>query len=155
MSVDSDQSDPQPNESFARDLRALYRADVPISESFDAARLRDARVQFARRRSRSVLLRIGALVTAAAAVIVIVVHFAAPPASQQPTAINSVQPEVPALSLAEGRVDIVDALKLAKRIRAGDTNPPRDDVNHDGAINQLDVDAIAMAAVKLAEARVQ
>ena len=55
----------------------------------------------------------------------------------------------------KGAVDIVDALKLARRIRAGRTDRAHDDINHDGSVDQHDVDAIAMAAVKLPEARVQ
>ena len=111
----------------------------------DEAILTNARQHLSARRSRQVILRIGALVTAAAAVIVIVLHLpvSAPKqaASQTPVAMR--------------KVDIVDALKLARRIRSGQTDASHDDVNHDGAIDQHDVDAIAMAAVKLPEARVQ
>jgi hypothetical protein len=44
------------------------------------------------------------------------------------------------------RVDIVDALRLSHQINAGGNGR---DVNGDGAVDQRDVDAIAMAAVRL------
>ena len=151
MTLDDDNLDPPPNEQFASDLRAIYRADVHVPASIDDAILRDARLQFARHRSRRLILRIGALVTAAAAIIVIAIHFASPSSprniAQAPIGQNDVA--------AAGAVDIVDALKLARRIRAGQTNVASDDMNHDGAVDQRDVDAIAMTAVKLPEARVQ
>jgi len=147
MSADEHEPTIEPNEQFARDLASLDRPPFAMPAAIDDAILRDARAHFARNRSRRMILRIGALVTAAAAVIVIVVHLSRPPArSSQPVAM---QPQT------SSQVDIVDALKLAKRIRAGAADASRDDINHDGAVNQRDVDAIAMAAVKLTEARVQ
>jgi hypothetical protein len=149
--LDNEESIPEPSERLANDLSALYRTDVSIPRSMDEAILRDARQHFARQRSRRLILRIGALVTAAAAMIVIVIHLSHPPADRQagepPVAMNAVDSRRP--------VDIVDALKLARRIRAGQADRAHDDINHDGAVDQHDVDAIAMAAVKLPEARVQ
>jgi len=46
-----------------------------------------------------------------------------------------------------GRVDILDAFALARRIQQG--SPPPADINGDGAVNKADVDAIAAQAVKL------
>jgi len=149
MATDPDKTDPQPSEQFAADLAALDRAPFTVPRAIDDAVLRDARTYFARQRSRRMILRIGALVTAAAAVIVVVVHLSMP----------TTRDSSPAVVLDErgskDAVDIVDALNLAKRIRAGGASAPRDDVNRDGAVDQRDVDAIAMAAVKLPEARVQ
>jgi hypothetical protein len=144
--LDHEDSIPEPSERFGSDLSALYRADVSIPRSMDETILRDARQHFTRQRSRRLILRIGALVTAAAAMIVIVIHLSNPSAQQPPLAINAID--------SRQSVDIVDALKLARRIRAGLADRAHDDMNHDGAVDQHDVDAIAMAAVKLPEARV-
>src|SRR5947208_15338597 len=121
MSQDESNFDPELSERFARDLGALYHADVSIPRSTDDAILRSARVHFARRRSRQLVLRIGALITAAAAVIVIVVHLSHPPEAHQPVAMNATE--------SHQSVDIVDALKLARRIRAGQAARARDDIN--------------------------
>ncbi|MBI1372921.1 MAG: hypothetical protein GC159_09195 [Phycisphaera sp.] len=52
---------------------------------------------------------------------------------------------------ANGRVDILDAFALARRLEQplGGVDPARVDVNGDGAVDAADVDAIAAAAVKL------
>src|SRR4051812_36895683 len=147
MHDDSTGPPPKPNDRLSEDLGALYRAELNIPRSLDDAILNRARAQLAPRHSRQLILRIGALITAAAAVIVIVLHLSSPPASHDATHAT--------IAMQQGSVDIVDALKLAKRIRAGQTDPSRDDINHDGTVDQHDVDAIAMAAVRLPEARVQ
>jgi len=139
--------DPVPSEEFARDLGAAFRKPVSVPGSRDDAILRHARDHFTRLRWRQRAYRIGALASAAAALVAIVLHLYQPAQAPSPLAINSVQ--------TTGAVDIVDALKLARRIRSDQTDPTRDDFNHDGAVDQQDVDAIAMAAVKLPEARVQ
>src|SRR5437899_1932619 len=112
--LDHEESIPEPSDRFADDLSALYRTDVSIPRSVDETILRDARRHFARHSSRRLILRIGALVTAAAAMIVIVIHLSHPPADRQAgepaVAMNDVKTKRP--------VDIVDALKLARRIRA-------------------------------------
>ena len=148
MQDDPTQPDPEPIDRFASDLGDVYRSQVSVPPQLDEAILADARSQLRRHRSALRSIRIGALITAAAAMVVVAVHFYSP--ANAPTT-----PQVAIQSPASGGVDIVDALKLARRIRAGDANPSRDDVNHDGKVDQHDVDAIAMAAVRLPEGRVQ
>src|SRR4051812_7572 len=135
----------QLNPSFAEDLSKAYRADVSVPPMVDHAILNRARTQFRQRRSRQLVLRIGSLITAAAAVIVVVVHLKTTEVPRNPAPV----------AMQTHQVDIVDALKLAKRVRAGATDASRDDINHDGSVDQRDIDAIAMAAVRLPEARVQ
>lgn len=48
-----------------------------------------------------------------------------------------------------GQIDILDAFALARRIESGDSRPDGADINHDGQLNQKDVDLIAMNAVTL------
>jgi hypothetical protein len=51
-----------------------------------------------------------------------------------------------------GRVDILDAFALARRLQQGSVSGP--DVNGDGVVNKADVDAIAAQAVKLKKGHV-
>jgi hypothetical protein len=65
------------------------------------------------------------------------------------TAAMSVSPHVGDAN-GDGRVDIRDALALARRIESGTVLPTtRDDVNGDRVIDRKDVDAIAIMAVSL------
>ncbi len=50
---------------------------------------------------------------------------------------------------ANGRVDILDAFAVARRLDSGGRAPAAWDVNGDGAVDRADVDEIAMAAVSL------
>src|SRR5438552_4009577 len=96
----------QPGERLARDLRAIYHADVKIPASIDQAILNRARARFVRGRgSRALVLRISALVTAAAATITIAIYLTKPPqaATQQ----------------QQVAIDITDALRIPRDIRDG------------------------------------
>jgi hypothetical protein len=48
-----------------------------------------------------------------------------------------------------GRVDILDAFKLARQIKAGLQPSEKWDMNGDGQVNRKDVDLVAFAAVRL------
>ncbi|HWL92171.1 MAG TPA: dockerin type I domain-containing protein, partial [Phycisphaerae bacterium] len=48
-----------------------------------------------------------------------------------------------------GRVDILDAFVLARRIDGGAGVSESFDLTGDGQVNRFDVDAVAMAAVRL------
>src|SRR6478609_9564639 len=98
--------DPAQPERLIRDLRAMYDSPVSIPRQVDDAILSHARTALTRRHSRRLILRIGALITAAAAMVVVVIHL-----NQPQTRPVAIQPNA--------QVDIVDALKLARRIRAG------------------------------------
>jgi len=52
----------------------------------------------------------------------------------------------------DGRVDILDAFALARKIETGGTLDPRWDINGDGRIDRVDVKSIAARAVSLAQA---
>jgi hypothetical protein len=51
----------------------------------------------------------------------------------------------------DGRVDILDALALARQIEAGPATAAQLDLNHDGAVNRQDVELVAACAVRLEE----
>ncbi len=48
-----------------------------------------------------------------------------------------------------GRVDILDAFLMARRIEIDKQSKAEWDINQDGRINQADVDAVALTAVRL------
>ena len=52
----------------------------------------------------------------------------------------------------DGRVDVLDAFALARRIDSGGPLDPRWDINGDGRVDRADINAIAARAVRLARA---
>jgi hypothetical protein len=140
MSHPPDEFDLPPR--LADALRAAYthRADVP--PRVDDAVLSAAREKFDRRRRLRLMARWGTgLAAGLAAVITLAVVLHRPAAPARSLAKGDVD--------ADGRVNMVDALALARHVAAGDTLDPKWDVNGDGVIDQKDVDAIASAAVSL------
>ncbi len=63
--------------------------------------------------------------------------------------INGVLAAVPADIDLNGRVDILDAFKLARHIESDARPDARWDINGDGLVNRTDVDNVARAAVRL------
>src|SRR6266853_6221835 len=53
----------------------------------------------------------------------------------------------------DGRVDVLDAFALARRIDTGGALDPRWDINGDGRVDRADVNAIAARAVSLVQAK--
>ena len=49
----------------------------------------------------------------------------------------------------DGRVDILDAFQLARQLQTGEGSAAGLDLNGDGLVNRLDVEVIALHAVKL------
>ena len=126
----------EPSKQFAQDLGAIYRTDVKVPARIDDTILNRARGHFAGAPgSRGLGLRIGALLTAAAAMILIAIYVSKPPQA--------------AMQSPQVAVDITDALRIAREIRDGRANLASDDFNHDGTVDQRDVDAVAIAAVRL------
>jgi hypothetical protein len=127
--LESDVPDLPPR--LVEDLISIYDLPVTVPVRVNQSILNQARAQLSRRPSRRALRWVGA---AAAAACVI---FGARIALQGPGLPNDID--------GNRRVDIVDALKLAHQIQAGRGR----DANHDGVIDQADVDSIAMAVVQL------
>ncbi|MEW6249270.1 MAG: hypothetical protein AB1716_01370 [Planctomycetota bacterium] len=53
------------------------------------------------------------------------------------------------MASAKGRVTILDAFALARRLKAAEALAARDDHNGDGLVDRRDIDALALAAVRL------
>ena len=114
-------------------LRKANKGRVFVPPELDAAILEKARANIGRRRKQRITPWLAA---AAALMIAAFVIF-----TQSPNAREDVN--------RDGRVDIRDALALARKISDGKAQGSAWDFNHDGRVDQADVVAIAALAVKL------
>jgi hypothetical protein len=140
MSPDPDQLDPG---KLAAALRAAYthRADIP--PSVESAILSTSRQSFDARRRRRMTIR-WATSLAAALTLAVILHR---PTTPLPTQI--VKSAIKGDLNADGRIDMTDALLLAKHVAAHDKSDTAWDTNGDGIIDQKDIDALAAIAVSL------
>ena len=139
---------------LARDLARLGDPRIEVPQSVDDAVLAAARAALSRRRRGGrTALRLAAW-TAAAAGLALTVWLGGvltrTPVTREPamSAANAVRGDLD----GSGGVDILDAFTLARRLESGgDGTSPRvaGDFNGDGLVDRADVDAIAMAAVRL------
>ncbi len=138
------QFEPRVSQAIARDLGALFNPDgLHVPPAMNQRILNQARARIIGRSRRRPLLRWAGAAAAAAAVVVLVVrlNLTAPPSVTLHAA------SVPADVDGNGRVDILDALALARRVESN--HPDARDVTGDGATDARDVDAVAMRAVAL------
>src|SRR6476661_4902359 len=127
--------DPELPAGLSAALRGLYDASPDVPAAVDEAILRDARTGFTRRRRFSLAVRwVGSAAAAAAAVaiVAVVLHRGRP---RTHVAVNAI-PAVPGDVDASGRVDMLDAFLLARKL---DANAPAggkaEDVNGDGVVD--------------------
>ncbi len=137
---------------LARDLAALGSRNIEVPRDIDDAVMAAARSALSERRRGRIAARRWARWTAAAAGLALVVWIGSLRSRQpivQPAALRLLA-SVPGDLDRSGRVDILDAFALARQL---DSNiaPTLGDFNGDGRIDHADVDAIAMAAVRLTE----
>ncbi len=138
-----------------QDLKELFRTAPLSSTPVDDAVIAAAQRHFAGHRRSRLLLRTAAI-SAAAASITLVVWLTTPDGSPRATIPTLQHPSVAYHEIAQSkRVDIRDAFLLAKRLDAAEPLKPQWDFNGDGHVDRADVDAIAMAAVKLDGGAVQ
>lgn len=134
----------------------MHQVPLDIPAEIDLSILSGARRSYQKRRRASMLAtRIGVGLAAAAMIAMAVRVFVPSSAVRAPVA-SSAQ-RLPLTQAADvnhdGRVDILDAYVLARKIARHETLDPMWDLNGDGAIDQKDVDLIAGLAVQSAEAR--
>jgi hypothetical protein len=128
-------------------LSGMYGGTPAISREMDERILSAARDQRARRvRMRWVMRYAIGGIAAAAAVILIVINMQRDPGTQPGG--------TPAVAIAEdlnrdGKLDILDAYLVAKSLANSEPLAKEWDVNGDGVVDAKDVDAVALAAVKL------
>jgi hypothetical protein len=131
MSQPNEDSDVRPE--LAKDLAALYGAPVRVPPKVDGVILNRAAAKLSGNRRLRPLRFAGAAAAAAAAVFLV---------ARVALRVDALPDDID----GNRRVDIVDALKLAHQINAGAKGR---DINRDGVVDHNDVDAIAMAAVKI------
>ncbi len=141
-------------------MRDLYRPGAAVPPGFDEQVLAAARGQWVRQRRRRLIVRL-VPVTAAAAAIVLVVWLGgfwsrpAGPVSLSPM-VSAPPRQAPLKDInGDGRVDILDALMLARRVEAANIAGLEWDFNGDRVVDRSDVDAVALAAVRLDREAVQ
>lgn len=141
MHNDSDQSDLP--DSLKGDLQRAYARTPQVPPTIDAAILNAARGRMRRfRPARTLLIWGGGAVTAAAAVLAVALYLRQ---SGTPPAVGTSARDVN----RDGKVDMLDAYVLARRV---DANVPANgalDLNSDGKVDRLDADVIARDAVRL------
>jgi hypothetical protein len=131
-------------------LHALHPTR-PVPPELDERILFLARDAFARRlRTRMFFRRTAAVGGAVAAAIALFFGVQAMrPTTPSQVVVNSAEHVIGDVN-GDGRVDIVDALALARRVEAGDAAPRKwEDLDHDGKVTRADVEQVAQLAVKL------
>ena len=145
--------DPELPAELVEALGGLYASGATeVPAAVDAAVLREARTGVARRRRLWLYGRIGGAVAAAgaAAAVVVVAYLDRDRATPTPMAATQGAAAVAGDVDGSGRVDVLDAFRLARRVRAAPGAPaPGEDVNGDGTLDARDVDAVAAMAVRL------
>jgi hypothetical protein len=136
---------------LSADLNALFEPQVRVPPEVDRAVMDRANKHFAALQSGKGRGRIHWAWRIAAAAAVVIFAFSLDLTKQsRPTKIRSSLSKTQAVDIdRNGRVDILDAFKLARHI---ETNSPAEkawDVNGDGRIDRSDVDIVAHAAVRL------
>ncbi len=131
------------------DLNNLFKPQYSIPPEVDRAILDKASNKLLRRQKRNrIIRRIGiAAATAAVVLFAFSLDLSKKPKKQAPVTYfaQTVSYDID----KSGRVDILDAFKLARHIESATYVDTNLDMNGDGIINQDDVDSIALAAVSL------
>ncbi len=135
------------SDRLSDDLKTLFKPEMPAADRVDRAVMDAAR----RRLTRPVPKRRrlwGAGISAAAAVLLLAVVLSGPWRTES-TLLSVDAVEMQADVDGNGRIDILDAYRLARHVEGAGRLDMRWDQNHDGAVNAADVDLVASAAVRL------
>ncbi|MEN6423813.1 MAG: dockerin type I domain-containing protein [Phycisphaerales bacterium] len=148
-----DDLEKQVSDRFRKNLRGLFEPAGSVPPQIDGAILEQARRRLAKPRPMILRFRWAAGIAAAAAVIALGVFlYRGPASSHHPSSIinhQSAAAERRADLDGNGRVDILDAFRLAKGIESRGPADSNWDINGDGRIDRADVDTVAFAAVRL------
>lgn len=139
------------SQKFSEDLNILFKPHFSIPPEVDRAVLERAHQQFAPKHWGHRILRHISIWRVAAAAAVIIFAFSLNLTQKPgPTTNQSLLVEARAVDIdGSGRVDILDAFKLARYVESAGLTEKKWDVNGDGLINSNDVDLVAFAAVRL------
>ena len=152
MTLDPSQSDNEASlpKGLREALGDMYGKTVSVPAELDDRILGAARTAYAQRRRRWTAARwCGAGLAAAAAVVLALRVFVTHP----PKSREAMSPSRQVAQLGDvdhnGRVDILDAYIVARKIARHEPLDPAWDVNGDGVVDQEDVDLIAHMAVRV------
>ena len=136
---------------FSEDLNILFKSQFSIPPEIDRAVLDRAHQHFTPKHwGHRILLHINIWRIAAAAAVIILAFSLNLTQKPGPTTSQSLLGEARAVDIdRNGRVDILDAFKLARYVESPERTEKKWDINGDGLINSNDVDLVASAAVRL------
>jgi len=140
---------------FRKDLRALFDPPGPVPQQVDKAILASAGACLRKRKHGTphrliIPLRWAAVAAAAVIVLGTILYHQAVPTNHQSSIINHQSVAERRADIDDnGRVDILDAFRLARDIESRGQADTKWDLNGDGVVDRKDVDVVAVAAVRL------
>ncbi len=136
---------------LSEDLNTLFKPQFSVLPEVDRVIIDKARQQLIPRHWRGRVFRHISLWRVAAAAAVIIFAFSLNLTQKPgPTTTSSFIVEAQAVDIDEnGRVDILDAFKLARYVETSGRTVKEWDINGDGLVDRNDVDMVALAAVRL------
>ncbi|MBC8468274.1 MAG: hypothetical protein H8D56_02280 [Planctomycetes bacterium] len=139
------------SQKFSEDLNILFKPQFSIPPEFDRAVLDRANQHFTPKHWGHRILRHISIWRIAAAAAVIIFAFSLNLTQETgPTTSQSPVLEARAVDIdRNGRVDILDAFKLARYVESAERIDKKWDINGDGFVNSNDVDLVASASVRL------
>jgi hypothetical protein len=139
------------SDKLKQDLKNIYKPIRTIPHEVDRAVLDRAHQHLTQKHWSYHILRHVSIWRIAAAAAVIIFAFSLNLTQKPgPTTNQSLLVETGAVDIdGSGRVDILDAFKLARYVESAGLTEKKWDVNGDGLINSNDVDLVAFAAVRL------
>ncbi len=150
MAMDKEQFDEnldlKVSDRLKSDLKTIFKSEQKVPLEIDRAILDKASQKLVSPRNHFYILRWAGPVAAAAAILIctyVFVNQKAPVAKLQTSVKSNIDID------SSGRVDILDAFKLAKQIQTENTVDIKWDINGDGRVDDDDVQIIAYAAVSL------
>ena len=138
-------------QKFSEDLNILFKSQFSIPPEVDRAVMDRAHQRFTPKHwGHKILRHINIWRIAAAAAVIIFAFSLNLTQKPGPTTSQSLLVEARAVDIdRNGRVDILDAFKLALYVESAGSTEKKWDINGDGLVNSNDVDLVASAAVRL------
>ncbi len=136
---------------FSEDLRSLFKPQLSVPPEVDRAVIDKSHQHFIPKHwSHRIFQHVSLWRIAAAAAVIIFAFSLNLTQKPGPTINSSFIVEAQAVDIdRNGRVDILDAFKLARHIESAESTDKKWDINEDGVVNGKDVDLVASAAVSL------
>lgn len=136
---------------LSEDLNTLFKPQFSVPPELDRAIMDQANRRLVQRHWRHRIFHHISIWRIAAAAAVIIFAFSLNLTQKPgPSTSRSVLVGAQAVDIdRNGRVDILDAFKLARHIESANRTDKKWDINEDGVVNGKDVDLVASAAVSL------